>query len=486
MFQGCARLLTVLAALFASLALIAPQAASASPAPKKQFTVTLSPNPVSGGSAVTETVTFADLATSNQSIGSVQLTIPSGFTNVSLAGANANSAGATATQNSDGSWTVTCGTAAGSCAFANGNSTASSIAAGSSGSIQISMTTPSSCTSSSYTLNAFAHQANNFNSGGNILNPNPTAVSLTVNSSCSFSKLAFATGHEPADANMPVGASTSNVITATDWTPPATGVPPVEVQLEDASGNAVAVSGVPVTMSVGNDASSLQDVVLGGTKTVDTDANGVATFSDLTLDELGSGYTLKASSSGATTTSTAFDIANNGSDCTENLTCQVTTGNNISSFQFVTNGNNSKLDAGTLDVNLNNGQQLVCPNFNDPFPNTFNVGMTGNVINRGGTITETIFDVASSQSAAANIKAGVQICFGDTKQFINSKNKPAAAGTLPDGTTGFVDLLPNCPQRNNPCIDRSAGGSQPDPNGAGFDITVVAQIPPGFDFAYRQ
>jgi hypothetical protein len=334
-------------------------------------------------------------------------------------------------------------------------------------------------------LTAYAHQANNFNGGGNILNPNPTTATLTVNSTCSFSKLAFTTGHEPADAKLAPGDSTSQVITGADWTPPAPGVPLVQVQLEDASGNAVATPNVPVTITLGHDASLGGNAVLGGTTVVSTDNNGVATFSTLTLDELGTGYTLNAASGGASTTSTAFDIANDGSDCAENLTCQVGTGNNSSFTQFVTNGNPNQLDSGTLSEFLNNGAQLNCKGYTDPFPNTFTVEMTGDVINRGGTLTETIFDVASTQSGAANIKANVQVCFGDTKQFTNNKNKPAAKGTLPDGTTGFVDLLPNCPETNNPCIDRSAGSSQPDPNG-GFDITVVTKIPPGFDFTYKQ
>ncbi|PYO40908.1 MAG: hypothetical protein DMD33_16090 [Gemmatimonadetes bacterium] len=52
-----------------------------------------------------------------------------------------------------------------------------------------------------------------------------------------------------------------------------------------------------VVMAIGNDASLLQNANLGGTTAVPA-TNGVATFPDLTIDQLGVGYTLTANSTG--------------------------------------------------------------------------------------------------------------------------------------------------------------------------------------------
>jgi hypothetical protein len=68
--------------------------------------------------------------------------------------------------------------------------------------------------------------------------------------------------------------------------------PAVQVALEDANGNVVTGSSAPVTIALGtNPGKSL----LGGTKTINA-VNGVATFADLTLNNVANGYTLHASS----------------------------------------------------------------------------------------------------------------------------------------------------------------------------------------------
>jgi hypothetical protein len=66
---------------------------------------------------------------------------------------------------------------------------------------------------------------------------------------------------------------------------------PVRVTAEDAFGNPVASFGDSVTIAIGNNAGTLMAGTLSGTKTV-TAVNGVATFSNLSIDQLGNGYTL--------------------------------------------------------------------------------------------------------------------------------------------------------------------------------------------------
>jgi len=75
--------------------------------------------------------------------------------------------------------------------------------------------------------------------------------------------------------------------------------PAVQVTVLDALGNPVTSFSGQVTVAIGLNGGLLAPGTLSGTKTV-TVVNGVATFADLSIDQLGNGYTLVAS---ATTTS---------------------------------------------------------------------------------------------------------------------------------------------------------------------------------------
>ncbi len=80
--------------------------------------------------------------------------------------------------------------------------------------------------------------------------------------------------------------------------------PAVTVQVEDALGNAIATSGIPVTVALTTGTGTL-----GGTLTQNTGAGGLATFNDLSVDLAGS-KNLTASSSGLTSAiSNAFTIS---------------------------------------------------------------------------------------------------------------------------------------------------------------------------------
>lgn len=81
--------------------------------------------------------------------------------------------------------------------------------------------------------------------------------------------------------------------------------PAVRVAVRDAFGNLVTDASTSVTMAIGNNPGG---ATLGGTTTVTTN-DGVATFANLTLDRLGSDYTLVADASGLpATTSNAFQV----------------------------------------------------------------------------------------------------------------------------------------------------------------------------------
>ena len=70
--------------------------------------------------------------------------------------------------------------------------------------------------------------------------------------------------------------------------------PAVQVAVVDALGNRVTSYTGPVTIAIGHNGGAVVPGVLSGTKTVNA-VNGVATFSDLSIDQPGNGYTLVAS-----------------------------------------------------------------------------------------------------------------------------------------------------------------------------------------------
>jgi hypothetical protein len=85
--------------------------------------------------------------------------------------------------------------------------------------------------------------------------------------------------------------------------------PAVKVTVVDELGNPVTTYNGAVTIAIGHNGGLLVPGTLSGTKTVNA-VNGVATFSDLSIDQAGNGYTLVVTSAGvAPAESTPFDIS---------------------------------------------------------------------------------------------------------------------------------------------------------------------------------
>ncbi len=91
--------------------------------------------------------------------------------------------------------------------------------------------------------------------------------------------------------------------------PGQTITPAVQVAVLDDQGNTVSGFVGSVTIAIANDGSLFKNARLSGTLVVNV-VNGVATFSDLSIDEPGMGYTLHATASGLTAaTSNPFNVA---------------------------------------------------------------------------------------------------------------------------------------------------------------------------------
>jgi adhesin/invasin len=87
-------------------------------------------------------------------------------------------------------------------------------------------------------------------------------------------------------------------------------VPPVTVQLQDASGNAVRTAAVPITIQ--SNAVVLHLHLLSGNATQNTDANGLATFANLSISQVGTYQFLATAAGVASATSNPFNITAGG------------------------------------------------------------------------------------------------------------------------------------------------------------------------------
>ena len=246
--------------------------------------------------------------------------------------------------------------------------------------------------------------------------------------------------------------------------------PPITVQLLDANGNLMTGSSAPVTIALGNNPAG---ATLGGTTTVDA-VNGVASFSNLTLNKPGGQYTLVASSPGLTSaTSSPFDESSAAVVCLQGQSCQTSVTTATSVLSVTANPSSSGSNAAILTESDDVGTPLQCQGYTPQDPNWFSFLV--NSANRTKLITYTVRPAAPEKELVGN----TQFCLGSPSEFTTNSGTPAPAGTLPNGVSGFVGLLPFCSAiGGGPCID--SRGTTPDANSpTGFDIVLKVNIPAG-------
>ena len=126
-------------------------------------------------------------------------------------------------------------------------------------------------------------------------------------------------GSMRATATLTVITVANPIFSVTPVTTPVAAAiaPAVQVLIQDNRG--MPIAGLTVTMSIGTNGGQGGTGTLGGTSSQTTNASGVATFSNLTIDWLGTGYTLVATVTTPTgplaTTSGAFDETRVGDAC---------------------------------------------------------------------------------------------------------------------------------------------------------------------------
>lgn len=423
--------IALLGALVAVAALAVPSGAVAA---TKTFSLVVSPSSMPAGTVASMSLTLTN-RTSQQMLGSADVTVPAGLTvqSASIPGpGDATVSGSTIKLRN------------------------LSLVPGASVTATAQVAAP--CTAGTLKWDALAKQANDFNGqpGNNLtLDASTSSLTTTVSGACS---LRFAA--QPQDARV------DEHITAADFDP--TG-PPVQVEVLDGSGARVVSSTATIAMSVTGGSGTAH---LAGTTSMAA-VGGLASFGDLSLDTAGT-YRLQASSPGIPSASSdPFVVQQVAVQCFEDVDCDAVASTQRSTVE-ATAFANSGTDAGFLQLSLDTGFRPDCAGYDEYS------GDWASVIgpDRGKLVTFTI--AKQVMNASPNNGASfLQMCFAAPFRFM-----PRPGSTLQeldlDGVPGadtFVALLPDCGQP--PCVS----GRHKDNAGDGV---IEVEAPGGTDDpAYR-
>ena len=377
------------------------------------------PATLAGGAAGTVLATYTN-RTGQQQLGSSDLTVPAGL---HVSGASVAPSG-TATVVGDVIQLRSLNLAPG-------------------GSATVSVQVSPACPSVSYTWPApTTKQANNFSgTPGNDLNLDAATSDLrtVVVGGCI---LRFAAQPKNARATQAISNSPYN----------ASG-PPVSVEVVNATGQRVTTSSFAVTVGIGANPGG---GTLSGTRTVST-VNGLASFSTLSIDQPGSGYTLVAASPGATpATSDAFSIDQVAVVCTEDLDCSgslplkqtdQTLGGSSSIGVTAVHGPAAEVDAGFLTLSLRVGGPLDCANYAELSASLDVIAVDYSALDREKVVVATI-DKRVMNATSNNGAAFLQSCFGAPYTFATKPGTPLEVNTSyvpgPYAAPEYKGLLPDC------------------------------------------
>ena len=423
-----------LVAVLVTCALAAP--ALAAPAAKKPYSLVLSPATIPSGSQATVSATYTNL-TDQQQLGSSNLTAPAGYTVLSAQISGPAPATATASVVRD-------------VVQLRGLSKPPGA------SVTVQMTVSTGCAATSGTWTAVTKQANDFNG--------PPGNDLTLDASRSSTTTTTSGGCRLVFSTQPKDVQAGSTITGVVGDPAG---PPVAVSVLDGSGN-LADAAISITVGLGT---APAGAVLDGTKTV-TSSNGVATFGDLSVDEIGK-YTLVATSPQATSaTSDAFKAHLTLVRCFDNTFCTADAaidGTVPGSNRRYTNS--LKVDAppnpdggvsndgGALALSFNGSAVPNCPTYAPVSPDTEVVLGPNRVKTVTSTIAKSILDERhrSATSLQTCLIAPYQFNLG-TASGNGGQAQPLGGDVDGDGHDDYVGLLPNCnPVKPDPPCQVSAG-----------------------------
>lgn len=404
------------AGVLGAVLLVAPSAGATSStciASGKCFAVAVSPSSLAAEASAAFTFTVTNEA-SPQTLGSVQISAPPGFV---ITGASGASSMVSVTSSS-----------------ATFNDLMSGQGLSPGATTTLTVTAVAACGGGSYQWGIEAHQANDFNSPGNMFQLDPDSagnLSGTLTGSCS---LAFTSDGQPT------GTTVSAVITS------ATGGP-VKVEILDGSGQLATGSTAAVTIAIAN-VQGTGSGSLSGTTTVDASA-GVASFSDLSINATGA-YALVATSQGITSpSSNSFIISNVKVPCTAS-SCSAS----ASSTTTMGTVTSSPTTAGEfLEAGIG-GVTYSCAGTYQPVSDPFGFGLftSSGVADPNAQFTSTLEIFKATVDASGHTGASsYEICYASIQPFTALAGTSATA--VIGGVTYNTGLLPDCaspPVR--PCV----------------------------------
>jgi hypothetical protein len=214
----------------------------------------------------------------------------------------------------------------------------------------------------------------------------------------------------------------------------------------------------PVTLSLQQSTNS-SNAALGGTTTVNA-YNGAATFRNVTINKPASGEVLVATAgdmqgyeSAATgETSNSFDSNDAEVSCTQpsgpqqtcNTTVSSSSGN--SSLAITAFGDPNHPNTATLVENINdgNGAGDTCAGMAVPDANFYQYFIDSQFWSKTGVYTLKPPLSALIGTTITALTSNEQLCYASPTDFVQRGGGNAPPETLPDGTSGFSGLLPNC------------------------------------------
>jgi hypothetical protein len=383
-------------------------AAGATIAIPKPFTMTLSPSVSTAGASSQFTATFTNWWL--QKLGSADLSVPAAY---SITGVLSSRGTATVVGNT----------------VKLRNLNLSFLR-----SFTVKVTANAACApSASNVWSAAAKTGANFTGKAFLLLTPLSKRSSTVTGTCS---LAFVEGRQPADT----GPDATITSLASD-----PGGPPVQVGVYDGASNLLSGgSPISISMAIGNNPGG---GILGGTSPVLTSA-GIATFSDLSIDQPGDGYTLVASAGVGSATSDAFNIAGLVVACEPNVDC---TGSLSQDGTGATVNALADESAPVLTMSLTPGG-IDCEAY----------------VEQSSTLT---FNVTSSREKRVTLSFDTeldpyylnpddfQVCFESDTPFLDREGATVTLGLLPDCEAPDPESFSYAPPVP-PCVEsRNADGS---------------------------
>lgn len=280
---------------------------------------------------------------------------------------------------------------------------------------------------------------------GSFTNGVLTSQSVTITNTGNFTITATDNGGGTATGTsnsfqVNAGAASKLVFTQQPTTTAAgQTISAVKVQVQDANGNAT-TSTASIAMAIANNPSS---GTLSGTTPV-TAANGTATFSDLSINKGGTGYTLQATSAGLTSaTSTSFNVTNPSPTLTS---IAPTSGNISQTLDVVFNGSNYIQGVSSVNFGANITVNSVTVNSGIKLTANITIGAGATIGTRnvsvsnstpgGGTSATQSFTVNSPTTTTAVTSSLNPSTYGGSVTFTATV---ASAGGTPTGTVTFYD-----------------------------------------------